>query len=103
MKKTEFEVLRNASKTMFNVNVVLMILGWLAFGVGVLITIVGGLKGDTITAILGCSCLSASFCCLMFAYLFLGMHSLVKASELFNAINENEYNIKDIFAEDDDE
>ena len=52
MKKTEFEVLRNASKTMFNVNVVLMILGWLAFGVGVLITIVGGLKGDTITAIL---------------------------------------------------
>jgi hypothetical protein len=103
MEKKEFEVLRKASKTMFNVNMTLMIMGWLILALGVLITIVGVLNGAVNETIFGCSCLYLAFTCLIYGYLFLGIHSIVKASELFNAINENEYNIKDIFAEDDDE
>lgn len=92
----EIKVSREASTTMKTCHVIFSILGFCSVAIGFFMMFI---PFDDNFIIYAVSLMSAGGVCILFANLFLALRQIVKASELYNAINEEKYNIISITEE----
>lgn len=93
IEKKRLDVSRASSEKVSNTNIIFALIGWVATMLGVIFLCMGLYDEELANIIVGSSLLSVALTSLFVARLFLGLHPIVKASEVYNALKEEEYNI----------